>query len=617
MIFGSATIGGSTDEVTHPGTAGADTLIGDGAANVMGGGRGDDSLRGGGDSLRGGGGADVFHGGAGNDRLVVGDLGFRLADGGTGDDTLALGGLGLSIDLGNTLVAARLDSIERIDLTGAGANTLTVDQLAVLGGLGAVSGGMHILTVKGTNVDTVLLEPEWIKSTTFSNGEGTFHRYLFGNAVVDVEQGVKVPGATIVGTAGNDTITATTTVAGQALPTNRNDTISGGDGNDTIWSLAGDDQLTGGAGSDTLNGGLGDDILGGGGGGDTASYASATAGVKVSLLLAGAQNTLGDGNDTLNDIEGLTGSDFADTLIGDGGNNVLSGLAGDDLLEGGAGTDTLIGDTGSDTATYASAGSGVKVSLLLAGQQNTLGAGQDTLGGIENLTGSGFGDTLTGLAGVNVLMGGAGDDTLDGNAGGDTLNGGAGLDTASYASAGVGLTASLAVPGTNTGHAAGDTYLSIENLTGSQHADVLTGTGGANVINGGKGADQINGGAGIDRLLGGGGLDTLTGGSGGDTCVFDQTLVTGNVATVADFAAGSETFELSLAIFAAAGPAGTLAAGAFRIGAAAADADDRIIYNSATGALLYDADGVGGTAAKTFATADTGLPITANNFQLV
>jgi Ca2+-binding RTX toxin-like protein len=55
-------------------------------------------------------------------------------------------------------------------------------------------------------------------------------------------------------------------------------------------------------------------------------------------------------------------------------------------------------------------------------------------------------------------------------------------------------------------------------------------------------------------------------------------------------------------IFAALGSPGALAAGAFKAGAAATDADDRIIFNNATGALLYDADGVGGTAAVQFAT---------------
>jgi serralysin len=62
---------------------------------------------------------------------------------------------------------------------------------------------------------------------------------------------------------------------------------------------------------------------------------------------------------------------------------------------------------------------------------------------------------------------------------------------------------------------------------------------------------------------------------------------------------------------------GALDAGAFRTGTAAADADDRIIYNSTTGALLFDADGVGGVAAVQFATL-TGAPaLTAADFVVI
>jgi Ca2+-binding RTX toxin-like protein len=47
---------------------------------------------------------------------------------------------------------------------------------------------------------------------------------------------------------------------------------------------------------------------------------------------------------------------------------------------------------------------------------------------------------------------------------------------------------------------------------------------------------------------------------------------------------------------------GVLASGAFNTGTEASEADDRIIFNTSTGALLYDADGVGGAAAIQFAT---------------
>ncbi|MEO7691517.1 MAG: calcium-binding protein, partial [Sphingomonas sp.] len=88
---------------------------------------------------------------------------------------------------------------------------------------------------------------------------------------------------------------------------------------------------------------------------------------------------------------------------------------------------TLIGGAGNDTANYTDATGGVTVSLALAGVQAT-GWGNDTLSGIENLSGSLFNDTLTGDAVANILSSGAGDDILNGGAGADILLGGSGAD---------------------------------------------------------------------------------------------------------------------------------------------------------------------------------------------
>jgi VCBS repeat-containing protein len=144
------------------------------------------------------------------------------------------------------------------------------------------------------------------------------------------------------------------------------------------------------------------------------------------ILVAGAGNNIinaGDGNDVL-----TAGS----------GNNELHGGAGNDLLFSGPGNDLLDGGTGIDTASYAHATAGVTVDLSLLTAQNTLGAGTDTLTGIENLTGSNFNDTLTGDnnnniidggLGNDILKGGGGDDLLIGGLGDNTLTGGSGADT--------------------------------------------------------------------------------------------------------------------------------------------------------------------------------------------
>lgn len=62
---------------------------------------------------------------------------------------------------------------------------------------------------------------------------------------------------------------------------------------------------------------------------------------------------------------------------------------------------------------------------------------------------------------------------------------------------------------------------------------------------------------------------------------------------------------------------GQLSASAFVVGSAAGNANDRIIYNSATGALSYDADGNGAGAAEQFANVGTGLALTASELFIV
>ena len=121
---------------------------------------------------------------------------------------------------------------------------------------------------------------------------------------------------------------------------------------------------------------------------------------------------------------------------------------------------------------HVEATSAVTVNLSIGAAQNTGGAGTDTLLNIENLTGSNFNDTLSG----------------DGN--NNTLDGGAGTDTVTYASAGAGVTVSLAISGAqNTGGAGTDTLLNFENLTGSAFNDTLSGDGNNNTLDGGAGTD--------------------------------------------------------------------------------------------------------------------------------
>ena len=347
------------------------------------------------------------------------------------------------------------------------------------------------------------------------------------------------------------------------------DIVEGTSGNDTLTAGTGDQALYGRAGNDTMTGGAGADFMHGGDGVDIASYGSATAAVVASLASPGA-NTGDAAGDTYKEVEGLTGSAFNDTLTGDGGanqlrggngndtlnggagndalhgdggndtlngeagNDQLKGGGGDDILRGGAGADQLEGASGIDSADYSTASAGLVVNLG-APSGNTGDAAGDSYSGVENLTGSAFDDTLTGdaqanqidggngadilsgAAGNDTLLGGAGNDTLRGGAGADILNGGAGSDTADYSSATAGLTADLAAPGSNTGDAAGDSYVSIENLTGTDFDDTLNGDNQANTIHGGGGLDRINGQGGDDVIHGGDGVGILFAGEGTNT----------------------------------------------------------------------------------------------------
>lgn len=155
-----------------------------------------------------------------------------------------------------------------------------------------------------------------------------------------------------------------------------------------------------------------------------------------------------------------------------------------------------------------------------------------------------------------------------------------------------------------------------DEIAGREGNDTLFGRGGNDRLSGGAGNDKISGGAGNDKLYGGAGKDILTGGSGKDQFVFDTKLATGNIDTVADFSIADDRLLLDHDIFSRL-PAGVLKASAFIIGTKAADAGDRIIYDSRTGELFYDADGAGKGAAIEIARLDSHLKLTADDFLIV
>ncbi|REL30842.1 beta strand repeat-containing protein [Thalassotalea euphylliae] len=286
--------------------------------------------------------------------------------------------------------------------------------------------------------------------------------------------------------------------------------IIGSNFDDVIYGDNLRNRLFGEGGNDTIIGGLERDEIDGGSGIDTASYIDALASVTVDLSTSRASGA--DGPDVLISIENVTGSDFADTLVGDQHNNVLTG---------GRHGDTLDGGDGEDTANYAQASGGMDVNLS-TGQ--SFGAdGSDTLISIENLVGSEFSDNLTGDSGNNKLLGGAGNDVLQGNLGDDLLIGGTGNDTARYADASDSVTVNLAA-GTASGADGNDTLLQIENVIGSSHDDTLIGNANNNRLLGGQGNDILAGQGGENLLNGGDGFDIASYQMSGNAVLVDLLL---------------------------------------------------------------------------------------------
>lgn len=374
--------------------------------------------------------------------------------------------------------------------------------------------------------------------------DGTWHQ-MFGNDGND----------SLTGASGNDML-----AGGEG-----NDILDGGAGDDLLQGGSGDDSLFGGEGGDTLFddggndylfGNQGDDVFEmGGEGADTANGASgldtvsyATASSAATIRLDGGANGGAALGDTLLNIENATGSAFDDYIIGNGLGNRLDGGFGDDTLVGGDGADTFDGGANVDTVQYGS--SSVAVGARLNGLAGWAGATGDIATNVENLTGSAHNDTLAGndfgnvlrgadgddelhgYEGDDTLIGGNGDDTLFGNqgrdvfeldgTGADHIDGGGHLDVVKYTLSNQAVVVHL--DGTaSAGGAAGDTYIAIENVIGSDFDDIISGDAEKNLLIGGLGNDSLYGGGGNDALADGEGDDLFFGQDGDDSFVLGAT----------------------------------------------------------------------------------------------
>ena len=370
------------------------------------------------------------------------------------------------------------------------------------------------------------------------------------------------------------------------------------------------DTITGSAGADTIEGGAGDDILDGGDGIDTVSYANSTFGVTVHLDNPTPQDTVQQGVDKISGFENILGSAQADSLWGDDFDNRINGGAGFDLIVSGGGNNVLIGGSGgdiyilqgvNDVVTEAVGGG---FDIILAQNDFTLSAGSEVEAlAVSNaigiaLTGNEFQQTLTGREGDDTLNGGGGNDLIISGLGTNILIGGTG-DDIYYAQGANDVVTEGAGGGFDVVLAGGDLTLSAT----SEVEVIAVNTASGVTITGSNTNQVIQGAGGNDRLIGGGGNDTLTGSAGSDTFVLLNTFSDRDFIT--DFATGVDRLEISAALFGGGLAAGPLSADQLLSGAgavAATTAEQRFIYDSSTGNLLFDADGNGAGASILFST---------------
>ncbi len=237
----------------------------------------------------------------------------------------------------------------------------------------------------------------------------------------------------------------------------------------------------------------------------------------------------------------------------------------------------------------------------------------------DNLAGTAGNDSLNGLGGNDIINGDNGNDILDGGTGDDTLIGGAGNDIYVVNASGDVVTEAL-----NGGTDNINSSVSINGLAANVENLILTGTsalngtgnGLSNTLIGNAANNTLSGGPGNDLLIGNAGNDTLLGGSGQDNFRFNAAL-NGNIDKLSDFVVADDTLQLENAIFTKLTVTGTLNSAFLKIGAAATDNNDFVIYNKATGALFYDADGNSAGVAIQIATLGVNLAITNNDFVVI
>lgn len=373
-----------------------------------------------------------------------------------------------------------------------------------------------------------------------------------------------------------------------------------------------DNSITGNDGKNTLDGGGGTNVLIGGKGDDTYivrdmldTLVETADGGKKDHVHADVSYALADFIEMLTltgtgDIN-ATGNTLNNTITGNTGNNTLDGGGGMNKLAGGLGDDVYVLHNTKDKITEKTDEGKDRIDTTL----DTFSLSRFAT--IEDLSYIGGGDArLTGNKSDNTLTGGAGNDTLDGGTGADALFGGAGNDTYFIDNA-LDTVTELDGEGYDTLLSSVSVVLAdyIEAVTLAGRSSIhATGNGMDNTITGNKYDNSLSGLDGSDIIDGLGGNDFYSGGNGDDIFHVSTALnAKKNVKTIDDFTSGEDSLHLNATAFKWKGDLGELLSQNFAATAdgLATDADQRIIYNTTTGTLSYDADGNGRGKAVLFA----------------
>ncbi len=367
------------------GTPGDDDLVGTPDADELNGFEGNDILIGqaGDDVINGGDGDDQALGGAGNDSIDLG-AGSDVGIGGAGNDTL-IGGAGNDFLYGESTTET----------------------------LNGVSGNDTMIAGDGDDFMRPGLGDDYVDGGA-GNDRVTYYA-VQGSVTVDLRiQGT----AQNTGAGGLDTLIGIENLSGTTF----SDVLIGNNVANWIWSHGGADDIRGNAGDDTFWLPEGDGaVVRGGQGVDVISFrgrvdelGTDTGGVTFTLASQGVAQDIGRGLVTVYSMEGAEGSEFDDTITGNGNDNLLSGFSGADTVNGGGGDDLIYGDlpirdVGESEVDYNDP-SFIQGNDILNG-----GAGDDAIygnGGNDTIDGGAGADTIIGGAGADRTIGGAGDDTF-------------------------------------------------------------------------------------------------------------------------------------------------------------------------------------------------------------